>query len=159
MPRSDRKALRRARDEAELALATGRERARLAERVAQEAGFAERSCREHIAELNRRYEGIGAQIAQQQALVAQVADERRQIDWTPVEASLQAQLAARASAEQALAAARDRQESLGSEMRQADEARLTIDQRLDPARARIDEVRLKEQAAALSQEMYTPATR
>ena len=146
---------RHARDEAEAALATGREQARLAERAAQEAGFAERSCRERIAELNRRYEGIESQIAQQQALVAQVADERRQIDWSPVEASLQAQLASRAGAEQALAAARDRQESLASEMRLADETRLTIDQRLDPARARIDEMRLKEQAAALSQEMYT----
>ncbi len=108
-----------------------------------------------IVELNRRREGIEAQIAQQQALVAQVADERRQIDWSPVEASLQAQLASRAAAEQALAAARDRQESLASEMRLADEARLTIDQRLDPARARIEEIRLKEQAAVLSEEMYT----
>src|SRR6202163_338919 len=40
-------------------------------------------------------------------------------------------------------------------MRLADEARLTIDQRLEPARARIDEMRLKEQAAVLSEEMYT----
>jgi chromosome segregation protein len=145
---------RHGKNEAEVALAKGRERARLAERTAQEAGFAERSCRERIAEMIRRREGVELQIAQQQALVAQVADERRQIDWSPVEASLHAQLATRANAEQALAAARDRQEALGAEMRAADEARLTIDQRLDPARARIDEVRLKEQAAALSEEMY-----
>ena len=142
------------RNEAEVALAKGRERARLAERAAQEASFAERSCRERIAELIRRREGVEAQIAQQQALVAQVADERRQIDWSPVEASLQAQLATRGGAEQALVAARDRQEALGSEMRHADEARLTIDQRLDPARARIDEVRIKEQSAVLSEELY-----
>nr|MDQ6917473.1 chromosome segregation protein SMC [Pseudomonadota bacterium] len=142
------------RNESEVALAKGRERARIAERAAQEAGFAERSCRERIAELIRRREGVEAQIAQQQALVAQVADERRQIDWSPVEASLQAQLVTRGGAEQALAAARDRQEALDSEMRLADEARLTVDQRLDPARARIDDVRLKEQAAALSEEMY-----
>ena len=145
---------RHARNDAEVALAKGRERARIAERAAQEAGFAERSCRERIAELVRRREGIETQVAQQQALVAQVADERRQIDWSPVEASLHTQLATRGNAEQALAAARDRQEGLGSEMRAADEARLTIDQRLDPARARIDEVRLKEQAAELSEEMY-----
>ncbi len=145
---------RHGRNESEVALAKGRERARGAERTAQEAGFAERSCRERIAEMIRRREGVELQIAQQQALVAQVTDERRQIDWSPVEASLHAQLATRASAEQALAAARDRQEALGAEMRAADEARLTIDQRLDPARARIDDVRLKEQAAALSEEMY-----
>jgi len=146
---------RHARNESEVTLAKGRERSRVAERAAQEAGFAERSCRDRIAELLRRREGIEAQIAQQQALVAQVADERRQIDWSPVEVSLHAQLATRSGAEQALGAARDSQEALGSEMRQADEARLTIDQRLDPARVRIEEVRLKEQAAVLSEEMYT----
>jgi chromosome segregation protein len=144
-----------ARNDAELALARGRERTRAAERAAQEAGFAERSCRDRIAELSRRREGIEAQVAQQQALVAQVADERRQIDWTPIEASLQAQLVTRSAAEQALAAARDSQESLGAQMREADEARLGIDQRLDPARARIEEVRLKEQAAILAEEMYS----
>ncbi len=149
-----REAARHARNEADVALTEGRERARLAERAAQEAGFAERSCRDRIAELGRRREGIEAQLAQQQALVAQVADERRQIDWSPIEASLQAQLASRAEAEQALAAARDRQEALGGEMRAADEARLSVDQRLDPARARIDEVRLKEQAAALSEDLF-----
>ena len=120
----------------------------------REAGFAERSCRERIAELTRRRGGIEAQVAQQQALVAQVAAERQQIDWSPLETSLHEQLAARSAAEQALAAARDHQESLGSQMRAADEARLGVDQRLDPARTRIDEVRLKEQSAALSEEMY-----
>jgi hypothetical protein len=44
-----------------------------------------------------------------------LTSERAAIDWTPVEQALQRQLAARGDAEQALAAARDRQEGLGAE--------------------------------------------
>ena len=145
---------RHARNETEVALARGRERSRNAERAAQEAGFAERSCRERIAELSRRREAIGGQVAQQEVLLAQVATERRQIDWTPVEHSLQAQLVVRGDAEQALAAARDRLEAMAAELRAADELRLVADQKLEPARARIEEVRLKEQAALLSEQQY-----
>ncbi len=72
-----RERARHGRNEAEVALAQGRERARVAERAAQEAGFAERSCRERIAELTRRREAIAAQVAQQEALLAQLATERR----------------------------------------------------------------------------------
>jgi hypothetical protein len=61
----------------------------------------------------------------QQSLLAQLTSERAAIDWTPVEQSLQQQLAARGEAEQALAAARDRQEGLSNALRAADEERLT----------------------------------
>src|SRR6185436_14995689 len=104
----ERERAHHARNESEVTLARGRERSRAAERAAQEAGFAERSCRERIAELARRREAIAAQVAQQEALLAQLATERQQIDWTPVEQSLQAQLVTRGGAEQALAAERDR---------------------------------------------------
>jgi chromosome segregation protein len=87
-------------------------------------------------------------------LLAQLATERRQIDWTPVEQSLQAQLAVRGAAEQALAAARDRQESIGNDLRAAEEARLVVDQKLEPSRGRIEEMRLKQQAAVLSEQQY-----
>jgi chromosome segregation protein len=145
---------RHARNEAEVALARGRERSRTAERAAQEAGFAERSCRERIGELSRRRDAIRAQVAQQESLLAQLATEREQIDWTPVEQALQAQLVARGGTEQALAAARDRLEAIGAELRAADELRLAADQKLEPARSRIEEVRLKEQAAELSGAQY-----
>ncbi len=150
-----RDASRHIRNEAELALARGREHSRAAERVAQEAGFAERSARDRIAELARRREAIVAQVAQQEALLAQLAAERQQIDWTPVEQSLQTQLTMRGTAEQTLAAARDGLEAIGASLRNADEARLTADQKLDPARAKIEEIRLKEQAAVLSEQQYS----
>ena len=145
---------RHALNEAEVEFARGRERVRAAERVAQEAAFAERSSRERLAELERRRETLAAQTAQQQGLLAQLTSERAAIDWTPVEESLQQQLAARGDAEQALAAARDRQEGISNELRAADEARLTATQKLEPARAKIEEMRLKEQAVALAVQQF-----
>jgi len=67
----------------------------LAERAAQEAAFAERSCRDRLAELERRRESLSAQVAQQQSLLAQLTSERAGVDLTPVEEALQRQLAAR----------------------------------------------------------------
>ncbi len=149
-----RDAVRHTRNEADVALARGRERARLAERAAQEAAFAERSCRDRIAELAVRGETLTAQTAQQRELLTQLTSERAAVDWTPVEEALQRQLAVRAAAEQALAAARDRLETLGTDLRAAEEARMTCEQKLEPARAKIEETRLKEQAAVLQAQQY-----
>ena len=126
----------------------------LTERAAQEAAFAERSCRDRLAELDRRRESHAAQVAQQQQLLAQLTSERAAIDWTPVEEALQRQLDVRNEAEQALAAARDRLEGLGAELRAAEEARLAAEQKLEPARAKIEDMRLKEQAAALQAQQF-----
>jgi chromosome segregation protein len=152
---AQRDSTRHAVNEVEVALARGRERVRSAERAAQEAGFAERSSRDRLAELARRRETLAAQLGQQQGLLSQVAAERDGIDWTPVESALQMQLTARATTEQALASARDQQEAIGASLREAEEARLVADQKLEPARGKIDEVRLKEQAAALAEQQYT----
>ncbi|HEX8010006.1 MAG TPA: chromosome segregation protein SMC [Casimicrobiaceae bacterium] len=149
-----RAARERTREETDTALAQARERVRAAERAAQEAGFAERSCRERLEEYARRRETLEAQIAQQQALLGQLSAQREAIDWAPIEASLQAQLSARAAAEAALAAARDAQEALAAELRGAEEARLGVEQKLEPARAKIEEARLKEQAAVLSEQQF-----
>ena len=145
---------RRAADEADLELAAGRERVRATGLAAQEAGFAERACRERLTELARRRETLQTQAGQQRGLLDQLSGERGQIDREPLEATLQAQLAARAETEQALATARDRQEAIATELRTADEARLEAAQKLDPARAKIDEMRLKEQAGALQEQQY-----
>ncbi len=150
-----REAARHTRNEAEVELARGRERVRAAERAAQEAAFAERSCRDRLAELERRRESLTAQAAQQQSLLAQFTSEQAAIDWTPVEEALQRQLALRGEAEQALAAARDHLESLTAELRAGDEARLVAEQKLEPARVKIQDMQLKEQAAALAEQQFT----
>jgi chromosome segregation protein len=149
-----RDAARHSRDAADTALARGRERQRAAERAAQEAAFAERSCRERLSEMERRREALVAQVEQQRGLLAQLGSERAAIDWSPVEVALQRQLVARGAAEQALAAARDKLEGLGAELRAADEARLSAEHQLLPARTKIEDVRLKEQAAALLEQQF-----
>ena len=147
-------AARQRRSEADAALAQGHEGLRAAERAVQEAGFAERSARERQAELDRRAESLAAQVAQQHGLLAQLTSERQAIDWTPVEEALQRQLVTRGQAEAALAAARDAQEALGTTLREAEEARLVAEQKVDPARVKIQEMQLKEQAAALQEQQY-----
>jgi chromosome segregation protein len=149
-----REAARHARNEAEVALARSREQLRVAERAAQEASFAERSCRDRLADIARRRESLVAQVTSQQALLGELTSERQSIDWTPVEEALQRQLAARGEAEQALAAARNRQESLAADLRAGDEARLLAEQKLEPARAKIQEMQLKEQASALAEQQF-----
>ncbi len=148
-------ALRHARNETEVALAGGRERVRAAERASQEEGFAERSARDRLADLERRRETLVAQGVQQRSLLAQLTSERQSIDWTPVEEALQRQLTARGEAEQALASSRDRLEELGASLRGAEEERLTTEQKLEPARAKIQEMQLKEQAAQLAEQQFT----
>jgi chromosome segregation protein len=149
-----RDAANKAREEADAALAESHERLRAAELANQEASFAERSCRDRIAELVRRGESLVAQIAQQQTLLEQASGERASIDWTPVEEALQRQLGARAKAEQALALSRDAVESLGAALRTGEETRLIAEQKLDPARVKIQEMQLKEQAAVLSEQQF-----
>jgi chromosome segregation protein len=136
------------------ALARGRDRLRDAERAAQESAFAERSARERLAELGRRRKSLALQAEQQMSLLAQLTSERQAIDLSPVEQALHQKLGERGAAEQALATARDRLEGLGAELRSADEARLAAEQKLDPARSRIEEMRLKEQAAALAEQQF-----
>jgi chromosome segregation protein len=152
---AQRETARHARNEAEVALVRGRERVRVAERATQEADFAERRCRDRMAELERRSADLASQGEQQRGLLAQLTSERAAIDWSPVEETLTRQLATRAAAEQALAAARDRLEVLGADLRAGEEARLAADQKLDPARVKIQDMQLKEQAAQLAEAQFT----
>jgi chromosome segregation protein len=151
---AQRDAARNVRNEAEVALARGREQLRVVERAAQEAGYAQRSSRDRLAEIARRREGLAAQVTQQQALLNQLTSERASIDWTPVEEALQRQLGLRGAAEQALADARVKQETLTAQLRSSDEARLSAEQKLEPARAKIQEMQLKEQAAQLAEQQF-----
>ncbi|HVE49061.1 MAG TPA: chromosome segregation protein SMC [Casimicrobiaceae bacterium] len=141
-------------NEAEVEKERGRERVRAAERAVQEAQFAERSTRDRLADLAGRREALMTAIDQQQRALAQLASERQAIDWTPVEEALQRQLTTRGEAEGALAAARDSLESLGAELRAAEEGKLACEHRIDPARQKILDTQMKEQAAAMTAQQF-----
>jgi chromosome segregation protein len=141
--------------QAEEALNAQRQSLQQAEYEEQESVFYEKECSSKINEIQSSIQVIleqsdaaGQQLEQLNTdLAAQQDEELRQ--------RLQVQLALRVQREQALAAARTRQEELAHGLRRAEEERLECEQKLDPLRNRINELRLKEQAARLNKEQYS----
>ena len=149
-----RESLRHTRNEADVALTRGREQLRQAERHVQETRFTERGTRDHLQELTRRREACAAQQMQQQTLLEQLANEKQTIDFAEIEMLLQQQLAKRSEAESILAEARESLEALTQELRGKEEARMSAEQDTEPARNRIEEMRLKVQAAELQAQQF-----
>ncbi len=139
---------------AEQALNMQRQALQQAEHEDQEALFYEKECSSKINEINssiqvileqsnaaaRQLEQLGIDLAGQQD-----ADLRQR---------LQTQLELRVQREQSLGVARSSQEDLAQGLRGAEEERLVCEQKLEPLRNRINELRLKEQAARLNKEQY-----
>jgi len=148
-------ALEVARGDAETAesrLGAERETVRQSERSAQEAEFHARQCRAKIVELENNARGIAAQI---ERLLQQSVDTRAELealDDAVVQNGLQAALDLRLMREQALARVRTELDGLTTQLRGMDEARLKSEQKLEPLRNRVGDLRLKEQAARLAQE-------
>ena len=76
-------------------------------------------------------------------------------DEAPLQEQLQGMLDVRVTREQALAAARDALEGMETQLRTADQEKVTYEEKLGPLRERIADVRLKEQEARLTEEQYT----
>jgi chromosome segregation protein len=154
-----REARRGERNEAEVQLAKGRDALRAAERAAQEARYAERVSRDRLNDLQMR---IRAQAEQQEKLSAQVARleaDSGTVDEGAIDAALQNHLQVRQQREQALATARDRLQGIENALRALEEGRMRIEQETQPARSRIEEMRLKEQAALLQAQQYAEQLR
>ncbi|MBL8431152.1 MAG: chromosome segregation protein SMC, partial [Dechloromonas sp.] len=141
-------------DEAERAVRAERERNADLDRALREAQF---SLRESAGKL----QDIFAQQALAQRELGRIENDRaqcaEQVEAAPadvMEDSLQAALAARQEKERALAACRDTLESATNALRTLEEQRLRIEQGLEPLRARIGDLRLREQAAALNTEQF-----
>jgi len=150
-------ALEAARDHAETLearLATERETVRQSERESQEAEFHARQCRAKIVELENSVRGIAAQIERVAGETAQVRAELDGLDDAVVQNGLQAALDLRLEREQALARVRTELDGLTTQLRAMDEDRIKTEQKLEPLRNRVSDLRLKEQAARLAQEQY-----
>ncbi|MCK9514555.1 MAG: chromosome segregation protein SMC [Ottowia sp.] len=115
----------------------------------QELDFQQRSLQAEVAELQRVLATAAEQESGLQARHGQAQDELVRLGEAPAEAGLQQALARKADSEQALASARSRYDDASARLRQADEQRLVLQQRQEPLRARLTELRLQEQAAAL----------
>jgi chromosome segregation protein len=147
-------ATEQAHRQAEDALNAARQALQKAEHEEQESVFYEKECSSKINEIKSSLEVILDQSgAAAQQLVQLKTDLAAQQD-EDLKQRLQVQLEQRVQREQALGAARARQEELAQGLRSAEEERLRCEQKLEPLRNRINELRLKEQAARLNKEQY-----
>ncbi|MBV2234143.1 MAG: chromosome segregation protein SMC [Sterolibacterium sp.] len=124
-------------------------------REAQEVAFTERECAGKLEDNARARETAQQQlerIAEQRLLTE---EERSSINDADLQERLQAALAGRRAFESRLAEKRDLLESAAAFLREHDEQRLRIEQGMDPLRNRINELRLKAQAAQLNEEQYS----
>jgi chromosome segregation protein len=131
-----------------------REQVRERERAEQEGVFAERGTRARIAELERNRQLATDQQAKAQEEARNLRAELDVLDAATPENGLQEALEVRAQREEALGRLRVEMDTLAAGLREADEARLTLERSLQPQRDAIMALQLQEQAARLAAEQY-----
>ena len=130
-----------------------------AEREVQEAQYLERECLGKIDEVERASSALLEHVATAGRNLERLQGEITAIDDQLLRAQLQQGLETRVAREQALAGARNRQEEAANRLRSAEEARLACEQKLQPLRDRIADVRLKEQAARINYDQFAQQLR
>jgi chromosome segregation protein len=141
-------------DAAQQALDAQRQSIQRVELEVQELEFAARECEAKIGEIERQIGALAEQVAGATERVEQARLELATLEDESLKDELQGVLAQRVEREQTLADARNLHEDLGQRLRLTEEERLSCEQRLNPLRDRIGELRLKEQAARLSFEQH-----
>jgi chromosome segregation protein len=138
----------------ELALREARTSEQALAREMQEAQFSERECGGKLEDVARSQAMAGEQMQRIESEHAVATAEIAVIDEEKVAGDLQAMLELRREQEQRLAASRQGLEEIAARLRQFEESRLKVEQGLPPLRERIGDLRLKEQAARMSEEQY-----
>ena len=139
---------------AESVLAEQRIRSRQAEREAQDAVFGEREVSAKISELDSSVRMIDQQIGRAEEEVGRLTAQLA-VDPVPaVRSALDAAAEARMVCEKTLARARDTVEAAARALRALEEERLRIENSLAPLRERVNELRLKQQAAQINHDQY-----
>ena len=152
--RAQLEAVRTAHAGAESALAAQRLAGQQAERAAQDAVFGERECSAKIAEIDSSVRLIDQQIERAEAEVAKLTEELS-VDPVPaVRSALEAAVEVRIEREKVLTGARNAVEAAALALRGLEEERLQIEAGLAPLRERINELRLKEQAAQINHDQH-----
>ena len=123
-------------------------------REAQDAGFSEKECHSKLADNARAAETAKTQLKQVTADRAAAQEDLAAISDQVVQEQLQSALAVRGTHETTLAEKRDALEVAGSQLRSCDEERMKLEQGLQPARDKINDLKLKQQAAQLNVEQY-----
>ncbi len=123
-------------------------------REAQEAGFSERECRGKLDDNARAAETARVQLERVAGESDGARTELAGISDAVLQEQLQSALDGRQGREGLLGERRNSLEGAAAEMRTLEEQRLKIEQGLQPARDKINDLRLKQQAAELSAEQY-----
>jgi chromosome segregation protein len=123
-------------------------------REVQEAGFSERECLSKLEDNHRAGATASSQLQRIEAETVAARTEVSGISDTVLQEQLHAALDARQVKESALAERRNALESMAADLRGLDEQRLRLEQGLSPLRDRINDLRLKAQAAQLSEEQF-----
>jgi chromosome segregation protein len=121
---------------------------------AQQAAFQKQSSDNRILEITNSINAVSESARRLAANVDARQAEYALYNEAPLQQRLQEALAARAGREQALAAARDALEGMEGLLKATDEERHGCEQKLEPLRERIAEMRLKEQEARLNEENH-----
>lgn len=136
-------------------LDAAREQQRSLERHMQEASFSQRSLGARRDELQRMLKTADDQLSGVDAERERAQSELARLSDAAAQGGLQDALALKLQREQALGVKRSEYDDLTNKLRASDERRLQIERALDPIRARITELQLKEQAARLGVAQYT----
>jgi chromosome segregation protein len=136
-------------------LDAAREQQRSLERHLQEANFAQRSMGARQQELGRMLQTAIDQLGSIGAERERADSELSRLSDAAAQGGLQDALDLKLAREAALGAKRSEYDDLTTKLRSSDERRLQIERALDPIRARITDMQLKEQAARLGVAQYT----
>jgi chromosome segregation protein len=139
---------------AETALATQRRSVQQAEREAQDAVFGERECASKIAEIDNSVKVIDQQIERAEIEIARIAEELANDPVPELRAALESAVEVRIACEKTLAEARNTVEAAAATLRELEEERLRIEARVTPLRDKLNELRLKEQAAQINYDQF-----
>ena len=123
-------------------------------REAQEAGFSERECLSKLEDNARAATTAGSQLQRIEAETASARTEVAGISDMVLQEQLHAALDAKQGKELALAERRNVLETAAGELRSLDEQRLRLEQGVVPLRDKINDLRLKAQAAQINEEQF-----
>ncbi|OIR03003.1 chromosome partition protein Smc [mine drainage metagenome] len=143
-----------AQRDCDTALREARSQEQALAREAQELRFTERECTAKLADNERALGTARTQLARVSADKAVAESEQAVSGDEMLQEELQAALALRSAQEVLATSRRNALEGAAGELRGLDESRLSVEQGLHPLRERINDQRLKAQAAGLNQEQY-----
>jgi chromosome segregation protein len=123
-------------------------------REAQEMSFSERECISKLEDNARARATADTQLARIDAELITARSELSGISDTVLQEQLQTSLDLRQSRELVLVTRRQELETAAATMRTLDEQRLRLEQGINPLRDRINDLKLKAQAATLSQSQF-----